>query len=106
MSTLWRRFELLLPRQLNNGQAVPAQVLDAAVSEVLERFGAASSESQTIQGLWRQGGRLYHDPLMKIFVDVPDTEANREWMRNFKERWRERLEQIELWMVSYPIEVE
>jgi len=27
-------------------------------------------------------------------------------MRQFKERWKVRLEQVELWMVSYRIEVE
>jgi len=27
-------------------------------------------------------------------------------MRQFKERWKMRLEQLELWMVSYRIEVE
>jgi hypothetical protein len=27
-------------------------------------------------------------------------------MRQFKTRWREKLEQIELWVISYKIEVE
>ena len=40
------------------------------------------------------------------YVDVPDAPKNRDWMRDFKERWRTRLEQLELWMVSYRIEVE
>ena len=43
---------------------------------------------------------------MKVVVDVPDTAKNRTWMRQFKGRWKMRLEQHELWMVSYQVEVE
>ena len=43
---------------------------------------------------------------MKIVVDVPDSIGNRRWMTQFKGRWMARLEQLELWMVSYRIEVE
>jgi hypothetical protein len=39
-------------------------------------------------------------------VDVRDSIRNRQWMRQFKERWKVRLEQLKLWMVSYRIEVE
>jgi len=49
---------------------------------------------------------LYRDNLVKVVVDVPDSDQNREWMRQFKDRWKSRLEQIELWMVSYHIELE
>jgi hypothetical protein len=39
-------------------------------------------------------------------VDVPDKKENRLWMKSFKARWKERLGQLEIWMVSYRIEVE
>jgi hypothetical protein len=39
-------------------------------------------------------------------VDVPDTTESRDWMKEFKRRWKTRLVQLELWMVSYTIEVE
>ena len=44
--------------------------------------------------------------LVKIVVDVPDSADNRGWLRNFKARWKARLDQLELWVVSYTIEVE
>jgi hypothetical protein len=49
---------------------------------------------------------LYRDDLTRIVIDMPDVKANREWMREFKQRWKERLQQLELWMVSYTIELE
>jgi hypothetical protein len=49
---------------------------------------------------------MYRDDLVRIVVDMPNTAKNRRWMQAFKARWKLRLEQLELWMVSYLIEVE
>ena len=72
----------------------------------MDFFGAASYETQKVEGHWRYEGVLYRDDLVRIVVDMPDVTRNRQWMREFKERWKAQLEQIELWMVSYRIEVE
>ena len=52
------------------------------------------------------GGVLYRDTLVKIVVDVPDTPEYRQWMKSFKDRWKIRMEQLDLWLVSYPIEID
>jgi hypothetical protein len=80
--------------------------LAEAVLEVVERFGAASYETQKVEGHWRHAGVLYRDDLVRIVVDVPDSAKNRQWMKQFKQRWRTRLEQLELWLISYRIEVD
>jgi len=49
---------------------------------------------------------LYRDNLVKIVIDASDEEANREWMREYKRRWKAKLEQLELWLVSYTIDVD
>ncbi len=106
MSSKWRRFEVLLPLQFNDGREVPPDWLADAVLEIVDRFGAVSYETQKVEGHWRQGGILYRDNLVKLVVDVPEAAGNRDWMRQFRDRWKDRLEQLELWMVSYRIEVE
>jgi hypothetical protein len=106
MSNRWRRFEVLLPVRFNDGRDVPPDWLAEAVLEIVDRFGAASYETQKVEGHWRYGGVLYRDDIVRVVVDVPDSAKNREWMKDFKNRWRVRLEQLELWMVSYRIEVE
>jgi hypothetical protein len=60
----------------------------------------------TVEGHWLYGGILYLDDLVRVVVDVPDSARNRQWMKQFKDRWKVRLEQLELWVVSYRIEVE
>jgi hypothetical protein len=106
MSNRWRRFEVLLSLQFNDGRDVPAEWLAEAVLEIVDHFGAASYETQKVEGHWRHGGVLYRDDLVRVVVDVPDSAKNRQWMKQFKERWKARLEQIELWLVSYRIELE
>jgi hypothetical protein len=32
--------------------------------------------------------------LVKIVIDASDEEANREWMREYKARWKEKFEQL------------
>ena len=106
MSSKWRRFEVLLPLQFNDGSDVPAELLAEAVLEIVDHFGAASYETQKLEGHWRHGGVIVRDNLVKIVIDTPDSQSNRRWMKQYKARWRSKLEQVELWMVSYAVEVE
>jgi hypothetical protein len=106
MSSSWRRFEVMLPLQFNDGREVPPDWLAEAVLEIVDRFGAASYETQRVEGHWRQAGVLYRDNLVRLVVDIPDIEENRNWLREYKTRWKAKLEQLELWVVSYPIDIE
>lgn len=85
---------------------MPPEWLAEAVLEVVDQFGAASYETQKVEGHWRHSGVLYRDNLVRLVVDVPDSARHRQWMRSYKIRWKERLEQLDLWLVSYRIEVE
>lgn len=106
MSSKWRRYEVLFPLEFNDGRSVPSEWLAEAVFEVVDHFGAVSYETQKVEGHWRHGGVLYRDNLVRLVADVPNLKENREWMKDFKERWRIKFEQIDLWMVSYLIEIE
>ena len=106
MSSSLRRFEVLLPLRFNDGREVPSDWMAEAVLEVVDRFGAATYETQRVEGHWRHGGVTYRDDSVRLVVDVPDTDDNRAWVREFKARWKAKLEQLELWVVSYLIELE
>jgi len=70
-----------------------------------DRFGAVSSETQRIEGRWRQQGGVYRDELVRIFCDVPDSAENREFFVAFKETLKARFQQIDIWMTTYLVEV-
>ncbi len=85
---------------------MPPEWLAEAVLEIVENFGAASYETQKVEGHWRHQGIIYRDNLVKIVIDVSDEITNREWMRQYKARWKAKLEQLELWLVSYTIDID
>jgi hypothetical protein len=86
MSKSYRRFEMLLPRRFNDQQAVPDDSVVETLLELEQRFGAVSSETQIIRGLWQHEGQSYRDDLVRVFVDVPDTPENRQFFGEYKER--------------------
>jgi hypothetical protein len=105
MSVLFRRFEILLPRRFNDGQPVPDELIADTLLELEDRFGAVSSETQTIRGLWRHEEHLFRDELIRVFVDTADVPESRQFFLEFKERMKARFRQIDIWMTTYPIEV-
>ena len=81
MNSRLRRYEILLPLQFNDGRDVPSDFLADAVLEIVDRFEAASYETQRVEG-------------------------QRDWMRQYKSRWKEKLDQLDLWLVSYIIDID
>jgi len=105
MSGTFRRFEILLPLRFNDGQSVPNELIGTTLLELEKRFGAVSSETHSIQGYWQNQGQSYRDDLTRVFVDVADTPENLEFFRQFKETLKQRFQQIDIWVTTYPIQV-
>jgi len=95
----------LLPSQFNDDAPVPQERLAETLLELEQKFGAVSCETQTIHGLWRQEGEIYRDSLIRLFVDVSDTPENREFFIELKRRIKDRFQQLDIWLTTYPIEV-
>ena len=106
MNNKLRRFEILLPLQFNDRREIPGEWLAEAILEIVGNFGAASYETQKVEGHWRYQGVLYRDNLVKIVIDAPDEEEPRRWMRDYKTRWKQKLEQLDLWLISYIIDID
>ena len=105
MTVSFRRFEILLPRQFNDGQPVPDDAFADTLLEIRRQFGAVSSETQVIRGLWQHDEQVYRDDLVRVFVDVPDVPEAVQFFRDFKEKLKTRFQQLDIWMTMHPIEV-
>lgn len=105
MSRTVRRFEVLLPLRFNDGTAIPDAAVADTLTELEERFGAVSCETQTTRGHWRHEGQSYRDDLVRVYVDVPDAPESRQFFAEYKERLKARFRQLDIWMTTYPIEV-
>lgn len=100
-----RRYEILLPLRFNDGSPVPDELVGETILDLRRRFGAVSLETQTIRGVWQQSGQIYRDDLARIFVDVEDTPENRAWFRQFKEKLKADFQQLDIWIVTHPVEI-
>lgn len=99
-----RRFEILRPSRLNDGNAVPRPFIGETLKELRARFGAVSLETQVIKGPWEYGGVVFRDEVIRIFVDAPRTSSAREFFAADKETLKVRFQQIEMWITAFEIE--
>ena len=42
---------------------------------------------------------------MRVVIDVPDSETNREFFRRFKEELKSSFQQIDIWMTTHLVDV-
>lgn len=105
MSKMVRRFEILLPLRFNDGSPIPDEAVADTLLELEQKFGAVSSDTQTIRGRWRHEGQSYRDDLIRVFVDVADESESRQFFIEYKELLKARFQQLDIWMTTYPIEV-
>jgi hypothetical protein len=101
----FRRYEILVPLSFNDGTAVPEFLLRQTFQELEDHFGNASSETQVVRGSSDYYGMEFRDKNARLFVDVPDLPAHREFFKRFKELLKGRFQQIDIWITSHPLEV-
>lgn len=100
-----RRYEILLPLRFNDRTEVPEPLVANVVGVLRDKFGAVSSESQTIRGIWIFEGEVYRDDTTRLFVDVADTDENKRWFAALKEQLKRDFDQLDIWIISHPIDV-
>ncbi len=104
--TNWVRYEVILPFHFNDGKRVPADLFNQTYAEVMKQFGGVSRECQSIRGLWKDDkGEVFSDENFRFFVDCQDTEEALAWFREYKEAWKLRFKQHELWITSHPLRI-
>ena len=56
-------------------------------------------------GAWVHEGTRYEDESRRFTVDIEDVPENQHFMAAYKKTLLERFEQIEIYMVSFPVEI-
>jgi hypothetical protein len=84
---------------------VPEELIGTTLMELRSEFGAVSFEPQTIQGTWSHQGQEYHDELVRVFVDVADEPDAKQFFEGFKETLKQRFQQLDIWITTFPIEL-
>ncbi len=101
----FKRYEILLPTRYNDGLPVEEERFTETRRELVAAFGAITWHPERLQGLWSHGGQTFEDANIKIVIDVEDAPEVHQFFRQFKETLKSRFHQIEIWMVSYHVEI-
>jgi hypothetical protein len=99
-----KRFEILLPLNYNDGTLIEAEKFDRTAEELCERFGGVTQDTVRITGTWRYGGTRYRDDLYRMRIDTKDPSAS-AFLQVQKRIWKERFQQIDIWITAHEIEV-
>ena len=99
------RYEILLPLEYNDGLKVEDELFDWTLNELVEKFGGVTFYSIPIKGLWIENNIMFGDKLVRICVDIEDTEENTEYFKRYKEKLKERFKQSEIWITAYNLRI-
>jgi hypothetical protein len=100
-----RRYEILLPVKLNDGRPVSGELLEQTREELVAHFTGLQIQPHTILGLWVYEGSRFEEELRRFTIDVEDSPENQQFFVDFKHKLLERFEQIEIYIVSYPVDI-
>ena len=99
------RFEILLPLFYNDGRAIEREKFLETDDEVVQLFGAASTDTVVVRGRWLYQSTLYQDQLLRVRLDVEDTPENWQSVRTFKETLKVRFDQVDIWITAHRIDI-
>jgi uncharacterized protein YnzC (UPF0291/DUF896 family) len=102
-----RKYEIYLPLKYNDGKDIEPERIKQIKEELISKFGAitVSSRSSPYQGTWKYGGVEYIDDIIKVEIVVSGDKATKEYLKAFKERLKESLQQVDILITTHGIQV-
>jgi hypothetical protein len=88
----------------NDGTLIEADKFDQTAEELCDRFGGVTQDTIRVTGTWKYGGTRYRDELFRIRIDTNDPSAN-AFLQGQKAIWKERFQQIDIWITAHEIEI-
>ncbi len=99
------RFEILLPLFYNDGRPIEREKFLQTDDDLVNQFGASSTDTVVVRGQWLYQSTLFHDQLLRVRIDVEDSPENWRAMRDLKETLKTRFEQMDIWITAHRIEI-
>ena len=103
-------YRIFIPKRFNDGKLIPAKKILKIAEEIREKFGAYSFDPYgrlpIIQGVWTNNKKVRYEEEMNILdLFVQDTFDIQKWFKAMKEKWRQDLEQEELFIIFQNAEI-
>jgi hypothetical protein len=100
-----RRYEILLPLKHNDGREVNPELFQQTREELIGQFGAVTVMPHAVLGYWVSQETRFEGELLRMVVDVDDTQENGHFFADFKVVLLRRFEQLEIYIASYPLDI-
>jgi hypothetical protein len=100
-----RRYEIHLPLKHNDGREISGELFEQTREELVTRFEGLTLDPAIVFGIWVHNGTRYQDQLILWTVDVEDSPENQQFFVSYKQVLLQRFEQLEIYIVSYPVEI-
>ncbi len=103
-------YRIFIPKFFNDGKEIPSNKILKIAEEIREKFGAYSFDPYgrlpIIQGVWTNEKKIKYEDEMNIMdLFVQDTFDIQKWFKAMKEKWRQDLEQEELFIIVQNAEI-
>ena len=72
---------------------------------MVAKFGTLTTSPELLRGVWLHEGHRFEDEHLRLIIDVEAQVENRLFFREFKETLKVRFRQIDVWIVSYEVEI-
>jgi hypothetical protein len=91
---------IYLPVFYNDKTAVEKSKFVKTFNELVEMFGGCSADENTIMGSWKDPitNYVYDDEIRIYHILCPDSESNRDMLKQYKEKLKDRFRQEEILM--------
>jgi hypothetical protein len=100
-----KRFEILLPLNYNDGRTIEPEKFLETNHELLEQFGALTTDTVEVHGSWKYRGTVFHDRLIRLTIDSSTPAKTPRFLRRYKEILKARFEQIDIWITAHDVEL-
>lgn len=102
-----RKYEIYLPLKYNSGKSIEPEKITGICDELAEVFGAITVSPLTAphQGRWKYGGVEFIDDIIKIEVVTASNQSTKRFFKDFKERLKKSLRQIDVLITTHGIQV-
>ena len=99
------KYENYLPLKYNDGREIEAEKIKQIREELIAVFGAltVSSQSAPYQGTWKYGGVDFIDDIIKIEIIAGDDRKTERFFKQFKQRLKRLLKQIDILITAQDI---
>jgi hypothetical protein len=81
------------------------EAVEQTREDLIAQFGGLTILPDSVRGVWVQQGARYEDELLRLVIDVDDTPENRQFFLDLKPVLLQRFEQLEIYVISYVIDV-